>query len=67
MIRKVALLAVAAFLSAAGYAAETYSLKNLNLNHADGFYKCGEKVVVTGQLLKAGKPVTEGKLRVLVK
>ena len=67
MIRKVALLAVAAFLAAAGYAAETYSVKNLNLNHADGFYKCGEKVVVTGQLLKAGKPVTEGKLRVLVK
>ena len=56
-----------AFFTAALAAAETYSMKNLKLDHADGFYQCGEKVVVTGQLFKAKNPVTEGKLRVLVK
>ena len=66
-MRKLLIAAVLAAVAAAGYAAETYSVKNLNLDHADGFYKCGETVVVTGELLKGGKPVTEGKLRVLVK
>ena len=67
MIRKLVAIAVFATFAAALAAAETYSVKDLNLNHADGFYKCGEKVVVTGQLLKSNRPVAEGKLRVLVK
>ena len=48
-------------------AAGDYAVKNLKLNRPDGFYKCGEEVVVTGQLVKAGRPVTEGKLRVVTK
>ena len=57
------LFACAAALLSAG----DYELKNLKLNRPAGIYKCGEKVVVSGQLFKAKRPVAEGKLRVLVK
>ena len=44
-----------------------YSMKELTLNHSDGFYKSVEEIVVTGQLLKAGAPVDAGKLRIVTK
>ena len=44
-----------------------YSMKDLTLSHPDGFYKSGEEVAVTGQLFKAGSPVTDGSLRVVTK
>lgn len=50
-----------------GISAGDYAMKDLTLNHPDGFYETGEEVVVTGQVLKAGAPVNEGKLRVVTK
>ena len=58
------LFAVAICAAAAGLSAGDFSIKRLTLNHSDGFYKRGEEVVVTGRLLKAGKPAPEYKLRV---
>ena len=49
--------------AAQGLLAGDFSLNRLKLSHADGFYKRGEEVVVTGKLLKAGKPAPEYKLR----
>ena len=67
MIHKVTACALLFSFLAAALPAGDYAMRNLKLNHPDGFYKCGEEVVVTGQLFKAKSPVTEGKLRVLVK
>jgi len=50
-----------------GVFAGDYAMKDLKLNHPDGFYKNGEEVVVTGQVFKAGSPATRGKLRVVTK
>ncbi len=50
-----------------GISAGDYAMKDLTLNHPDGFYKSGEEVVVTGQVLKAGAPVTTGNLRVVTR
>ena len=52
---------------AAALAAGDYALADLKLDRAGGIYKCGDEVIVTGRLLKGGKPVTEGKVRVVVK
>ena len=66
MLRK--LFGIAAFAAAAfgGFAGD-YSVQKLAQTRENGIYKCGEEVVVTGLLLKAGKPVTEGKLRATIK
>ena len=58
------LLTFAAVLS---LAAGDYAIKDFTLDHKDGFYRCGETLTLTGQLTKAGKPVTDGKLRLLLK
>ena len=58
---------LAAALCAFALRAGDYSIRNLELDHKNGFYRCGETLVLTGELLWAGKPVTEGKLRLLVK
>lgn len=47
--------------------AGNYSVKKLAQTRPDGIYKCGEKVVVTGLLLKGGIPVTKGKVRATIK
>ena len=58
-----ALLTVVGML-AAGLSAGDFSVRALKLDHPDGFYGRGEKIVVTGKLLKKGKPAPEYKLRV---
>ena len=67
MISKTTVSCFLCMLLTAALSAGEFAVRNLKLNHADGFYKCGETVVVTGELVKAKQPVTEGKLRVLVK
>ena len=67
MISKVIAFALLFACLTAALPAGDYAVQNLKLNHPEGFYKCGEEVVVTGQLVKAGEPVTEGKLRAVVK
>ena len=44
-----------------------YSVENLTLDHADGIYRSGETLMLTGTLCRGGKPVTEGAVRVLLK
>ena len=56
-----------AFAAALTLAAGDYAIKDFALDHKDGFYQCGETLTLTGLLTKAGKPVTTGKLRLLLK
>ena len=44
-----------------------FAVRNLRLNRRNGFYKKGEEIVVTGKLLKAGKPAPGYKLRVVAR
>jgi len=62
MLKKLSLLLC--FVLACGAFAGDFSVRGLKLDHKDGFYKTGEEIVVTGKLLKAGKPAPEYKLRV---
>ena len=41
-----------------------FVVRGLELNHPEGFYKRGEAIVVTGKLLKKGRPAPGYKLRV---
>ena len=54
------LFAIAALVATAvlSVSAGDYTIRRLKLNHTDAVYKCGEEVVVSGRLLKAGTPVT---------
>lgn len=58
-----ALLTVVGML-AAGLSAGDFSVRALKLDHPGGFYDRGEEIVVTGTLLKGGKPAPKYKLRV---
>jgi len=51
----------------AALSAGPYNIKNFNLNKADGIYKAGETVVVTGLLASRNTPVTVGTLRCNIK
>ena len=65
MLKKLSLLLGLVFLS--GVFAGDFSLKDLKLDRENGFYECGEEIVVTGTLLKAGKPAPEYKLRAVTR
>ena len=65
MLKKLSLLWCLVFMS--GVFAGDFSIKDLKLDRPNGFYKRGEEVVVTGTLLKAGKPAPEYKLRAVTR
>ena len=65
MLKKLSLLYCLVFLS--GIFAGDFTMKDLKLDRPNGFYKRGEEVVVTGLLLKAGKPAPEYKLRAVTR
>ena len=44
-----------------------FKIHDFELNHADGIYKRGEEIVVTGTLLKADKPAQEFKLSAITR
>ena len=44
-----------------------FKIHDFELNHADGIYKRGEEIVVTGTLLNADKPAQEFKLRTMTR
>ena len=44
-----------------------YTIDDLALDHADGIYKSGETLLLTGTLCRGGEPVTEGALRIVTK
>ena len=44
-----------------------FKIHDFELNHADGIYKRGEEIVVTGTLLNADKPAQEYKLRAITR
>ena len=48
---------------------QNFELRNLKLNHADGYYRKGEEMVCTAQLFRAGKPAlaNDGILRCVLK
>ena len=50
-----------------GLFAGDYSIRQMKLNHPDGFYRAGEEVVVTGQLFKGNVPAAAEKLCVVTK
>lgn len=65
MRRSIATLAlICAALSAA---AGDFAIRKLRLDRPDGFYEKGGEIVVTGTLLKAGKPAPEYKLRAVTR
>lgn len=61
MLKKLSLLLCLALVSAVF--AGDFAIRGLKLNRPTGFYKRGEEIVVTGTLLKAGKPAPGYKLR----
>ena len=68
-MRKIKLMALFAAVGAvfSGLFAGDFAIRDLKLDHPEGFYKKGEEIVVTGCLLKGGKPAPEYKLRVTTK
>ena len=60
-------LMVLAVICGSGAFADGFRIRGLKLNRQNGIYEKGEEVVVTGTLLKSGKPAPEYKLRVLTK
>ena len=62
MFRKLSIALLGAVF-ASGVFAGDFALRNLKIDHADGFYKRGEEIVVTGVLLKGGQAAPEYKLR----
>ena len=54
-------------LMAAGLSAGEYSIRQLKMNHPEGYYKAGEEVVVTGQLFKGKDPAVGEKLCIVTK
>ena len=66
MFKKLFLL-LSGIMFGSGVFAGDFSIKKFNINHLNGFYKCGEEVVVTGVLLKAGKPASGYNLRATTK
>lgn len=56
-----------AILAAARLFAGDYSVRQLELNHPDGFYRSGEEVIVSGQLFKSGVPAAGETLCAVVK
>ena len=61
------LLLLLGIVSVSGVLAGDFGIRNFKIDHANGFYKRGEDVVVSGVLLKAGKPAPEYKLRAITK
>ena len=64
-MKKLSLLFCLAFLHCAF--AGDFTLEDLKLDRANGFYRRGEEIVVTGTLLKAGKPAPQYKLRAVTR
>ena len=55
------------FLLLSGVFAGDFAVRGLALDHPDGFYRRGEEIVVTGTLLKKGRPAPGYKLRVVTR
>ena len=53
--------------SVLGVFAGDFAIHDLNLDRPDGFYRKGETIIVTGKLLKAGRPAPEYKLRAITR
>ena len=61
---KAAALGLAMGALCSGVYAGDFAIRGFSLNHADGIYKRGEEITVSGTLLKAKKPAPDYKLRV---
>ena len=61
-----ALLVFVGMLASSVFAGD-FTLSGLKMNHPAGFYKRGEEIVVTGTLLKGGKPAPGYKLRAVAR
>ena len=66
MKRIMALLTISCML-ASGVFAGDFVIRGLKIDHPNGFYQPGETIVVTGTLLKAGKPAPDHKLRAVTR
>lgn len=66
-LKSVLLAGTAGLMALAAAAADHFEVAGLGINHANGIYKKGEEIVVTGTLLRNGKPAPEYKLRAVTK
>ena len=66
-VKSILLAGAAGLLALAAAAADNFEVVGLKIDHANGIYKKGEEIVVTGTLLRNGQPAPEYKLRAVTK